>query len=73
MITPEHENDLRYHPPTPERAKLHEELRAACMAYVAVLDRIAPPSRHASLAYTCAEDSLHWANAALAIHGPQVE
>ena len=67
-LTDEHDHALSYHPLTGTRADLHEDLRAAAKAYAAAVDRICPPSREHSLAFTGIQQSLMWANAALAIH-----
>ncbi len=67
-ITPEHDKALSYHPLTPGRAEVHEELRAAAKEFAAVVDRLCPQSREASLAFTDIQSSLMWANAAVAIH-----
>ena len=70
MITPEHDAALSYHPLTPGRGQLHEEARAAAKRYCAHLDGMLPPSREASLAFTALEESLMWANKALALNDP---
>lgn len=72
-ITPDHDHALSYHPLTAGRGDIHEELRAAAKAYVAVLDRLCPSSREHSLAFTSVQESLMWANAAVAIHDPNRE
>lgn len=69
-ITPEHDKALSYHPPTPSRAELHEHLRTAAKLLAGFYDAHLPPSREASLAFTAVQESLMWANAALAIHDP---
>ena len=69
-ITPDHDKALSYHPLTEGRAEVHEQLRFAARAYAAVIDRVCPPSREASLAFTAVQESLMWANAAVAIHDP---
>ena len=56
--------------PTEGRAEIHETLRTAAKAYALVIDSLAPPSREASLAFTAVQESLMWANAAVAIHDP---
>ena len=70
MITADHEHALSYHPLTEGRGEIHDRLRAAAKAYTAVVDEICPPSREASLAFTSIQESLMWANAAVAIHDP---
>jgi hypothetical protein len=53
-ITPDHDKALSYHPLTEGRAEVHETLRAAAKL----------------LAFTAVQESLMWANAAVAIHEP---
>ncbi|HEX7134075.1 MAG TPA: hypothetical protein VF228_15975 [Iamia sp.] len=72
-ITPEHEKALSYHPLTEGRGELHEEIRAAAKCFAAVVDRVCPPSRESSLAFTAIQEAAMWANAALAIHDPGAE
>jgi hypothetical protein len=67
-ITPDHDKALSYHPLTAGRGDTHEALRTAAKAYAAVIDELCPPSREASLAFTAVQESLMWANAAVAIH-----
>lgn len=69
-LTAEHAKALSYHPLTAGRADIHEELRAAAKAYAATIDRLCPPSREGSLAFTAVQESLMWANAAVAVHDP---
>ena len=67
-IRPDHDKALSYHPLTPGRGETHERLRQAAKDYCAIVDELCPPSREHSLAFTCIQSSLHWANAAVAIH-----
>lgn len=69
-ITPDHDKALSYHPLTEGRAEIHETLRAAAKLLADVYDRHCPPSREAALAFTAVQESLMWANAAVAIHDP---
>lgn len=68
--TPEHDKALSFHPLTPGRGEVHELLRSAAKVLAAVYDNHLPPSREASLAFTAVQESLMWANAAVAIHTP---
>lgn len=72
-ITDDHRRALAYHPLTPGRGELHEELRAAAMVFTDVVDRICPGSREASMAFSHIQEGLMCANAALAIHDPNAE
>ena len=69
-IQPDHDKALSYHPLTPGRGEIHERLREAAKAYCSTLDEVLPPSREGSLAFTALQESLMWANAAVAIHDP---
>lgn len=55
-----------HHPPTPERAKAHDAVRAAYRNLAELLEQYVPPGREAALAHTNLEQSLMWANAAIA-------
>ncbi len=67
-ITPDHDKALSYHPLTPGRGEIHEQLRSAAKDFAAVVDELCPGSREASLAFTAIQEALMWANAAVAIH-----
>lgn len=69
-ITPDHDKALSYHPPTEGRAETHELLRSAAKLLADVYDTHLPPCRESSLAFTAVQESLMWANAAVAIHDP---
>ena len=69
-ITPDHDKALSYHPLTPGRAEVHELLRTSAKLLADVYDTHLPPSREAALAFTAVQESLMWANAAVAIHDP---
>jgi hypothetical protein len=61
------ENRLRYHVPDEERAKKHEELRAAYGDLARRMNEILPPCREAEVAFQHLVDFSLWAaNAALA-------
>jgi len=61
------ENRFSYHPAsTPERVAAHEAVRAACKTLAHLLDGLVPNGRHKALAMTALEETMHWANAAIA-------
>lgn len=68
------QNDLAsrftYHPPTPHRADLHERLRNQGGRLAELIDSDCPDSREKSLALTKLEETVMWANAAIARHVP---
>lgn len=70
MITPDHDKALSYHPLSPGRAEVHENLRAAAKVFAGVVDDTCPASRETSLAFTAIQEALMWANAAVAVHDP---
>lgn len=70
-ITPEHDKALSFHPLTPGRGEVHELLRNAAKLLADAYDTHCPPSREASLAFTAVQESLMWANAAVAIHATE--
>lgn len=55
-----------YHAPTPERVAIHEAVREACRQLAHTLDARLPEGREKALALTSVEQSLLWANAAIA-------
>lgn len=63
---PQIEKNFTHHPPKEGQAKRYEEIRndAKCLAYR--LDQECPDSREKSLALTKLEESVFWANAAIA-------
>lgn len=60
------DNRFTYHPPTPERVKAHEVIRAAHKNLALLIANYVPPGREHSLALTNLEQSMFWANAAIA-------
>lgn len=68
MIVQGDEIDRRfsYHPPPPNRAALHEDLRGAFRELAHVLNETLPEGREKALALTQLQDSLMWTNAAIA-------
>lgn len=57
---------LGYHPATAETIPLYEANRAAAVAWACHIDSTCPPGRELALALTAAQESLMWANAAVA-------
>lgn len=60
------ENDFTYHPPTPEKGELHEEVRTTFKSVAHYMDELLPNSREKALVLTKLEEALLWANAAIA-------
>lgn len=61
------DNRFEYHPPlTEQRRRDHETVREYCRTLAESLNRILPEGREKSLAITHLEETMFWANAALA-------
>lgn len=61
------DNRFTYHPPTnPAVRRRHERAREIARTTAELLVDVMPPGREASLAITHLEESLFWANAAIA-------
>ena len=58
-----------YHPPTPQRAAVHEMIRDMMADVAQTVNGQLPDCREKSLAITAIQEASMWANAALAIHG----
>ncbi len=58
--------NFTYHAPTDEQRRRYEIVRPAGAALADVLMRCCPESRELSLALTCIEEAIMWANAAIA-------
>lgn len=59
-------NDFQFHPATDTTGPLHDEVRTLCLGLALKLTDICPPGRDLSLALTSLEETMHWANAAIA-------
>jgi len=55
-----------YHPPKPDQVGRYVDLRAAGRELALLIARSSPPSRAQSVALTKLEESIMWANAAIA-------
>lgn len=66
MATPDLDKRFTYHPPTPERRRLHEQVREGSFILAQVFDAVLPESREKALALTSLEEALMWANACIA-------
>jgi hypothetical protein len=60
------ENRFTYHKPKTDQATRYEEIRSAALTYADLLNQYCPDSREKSLAVTHLEDTVMWANAAIA-------
>lgn len=66
MESDEIDRRFMYHPPSPNRVALHEDLRKAFRELAHVCNEVLPEGREKSLALTQLQDGLMWANAAIA-------
>lgn len=60
------EHRFAHHAPNDDRRNRHEQVRAACLDLARTIDELCPAGREKSLAITHVEDSMMWANAAIA-------
>lgn len=59
-------NNFTYHPPQPDQLPRYEEIRAKGKEMAEFLTATCPASRELSLAITNLEQTIFWANAAIA-------
>ncbi|MGG3278877.1 DUF7681 family protein [Paenibacillus solani] len=62
------ENNFSYHAPTPGQPEVYQAIRKKAKELAYLIDELAPGSREKSLAMTNLEQSVFWANAAVARH-----
>lgn len=60
------ENDFTYHPPAGDQAERYEKLRADAKVLALEIAELCPDSRERSTALTKLEETIMWANAAIA-------
>lgn len=58
--------NFTYHPPKGNQPERYEKIRAQAKAFAEFMSQNCPASRELSLALTHLEDSVMWANAAIA-------
>lgn len=66
------ENRFSFHPATEETGPQHDAVRADLKRLALKLHKTLPDGRHKSLALTSLEETMHWANAAIACGPSQV-
>ncbi|MEK5415870.1 Acb2/Tad1 domain-containing protein [Paenibacillus sp. FSL L8-0708] len=66
MSNPQIENNFSYHAPKPGQPEIYEEIRNKARELAELIDEKCPKSRESSLAMTNLEQSVMWANAAVA-------
>ena len=66
MKQTEIENNFKYHAPTPKQVGIYGSIRNAGKDLAELINAICPDSREKSLAITKIEESIMWANAAIA-------
>jgi hypothetical protein len=60
------ENRFTYHAPKEGQPSIYEGIRKAALNYALLLNGLCPDSREKSLAITHLEETVFWANAAIA-------
>lgn len=60
------ENNFTYHRPTDDQTTRYQEIRSSAKLLYALLLHSCPASRERSIAITCIEDAVMWANASIA-------
>ncbi|MNB71327.1 hypothetical protein D3C75_178890 [compost metagenome] len=66
MSNPQIENNFKYHAPKSGQPEIYEEIRNKAKELAELIDEKCPKSRESSLAMTNLEQSVFWANAAVA-------
>jgi hypothetical protein len=66
MLSPELTRRFAYHPPTPERVRQHEAIRAAFLRAAEEIDEPVPDGHEKALALTHLQDAMMWSHAAVA-------
>lgn len=67
MQTSDLNHRFAYHPPKGDSVKLaHEDIRASCRELAGIIDERCPDGREKSAAMTKLEETMFWANAAIA-------
>lgn len=59
-------NRFTYHPPKDDQAQIYEEIRDRAHRLARRINELAPEGREKSLAITHLEETVFWANAAIA-------
>ncbi|MNW40398.1 hypothetical protein D3C74_239730 [compost metagenome] len=65
-MNPQIENNFRYHAPKPGQPEIYTAIREKAKELAYLIDEQVPNSREKSLAMTNLEQSVMWANAAVA-------
>lgn len=65
-MNPQIENNFSYHAPKPGQTEIYQEIREKAKELAYLIEKLAPNSREKSLAMTNLEQSVFWANAAIA-------
>ncbi|UPK45754.1 DUF7681 family protein [Paenibacillus pabuli] len=65
-MNPVIQNNFKYHKADEAKGKKHDTVRDSCRDLADALDKLLPNSREKSLALTKLEETMMWANAAIA-------
>jgi hypothetical protein len=63
-------NRFTFHPATGDKGAAHDHVRQAHLEIALRMTDMLPESREKSLCLTALQESMHWANAAIALHLP---
>lgn len=69
MTNDELQKIFTYHPPIGDQQANYEAIRNHAKHFALMINDICPESREKSLAITALQQTVQWANAAIAIHG----
>lgn len=67
------ENRFAYHPATTTTGPKHDDVRAVLLRVALKMQRDLPDGREKSLVLTKLEETMFWANAAIARHGESID
>lgn len=65
-MNPQFENIFKYHSPKPGQPEKYEAIREKAKEFAYLIEELAPNSRERAVALTKLEESMMWANAAIA-------
>lgn len=65
--------DFKYHPPTPEKAGLHAEVNDLFARCAERVLEVVPEGRELALVLTKLQEARMWANAGIALSGPEAD
>lgn len=73
MNQDELERRFNYHPPFGNQPERYKAIRGAAMLFAKIIMNTCPESRESALALTALEESVFWANAAIARNEKEIK